>query len=350
MIAASTEKHTTAVSLPADYIMRPATMDDLKPVVALLNTCAQPAAGEGEYSEQETRNEWLEPDWPLEEHTRVVTSPQGEIIAYAEMWDPAPFVRKFFTIRVHPDHRDKDIDRVLFRWIKAHGESRIGLAPEGARVFLDTWFYAAEDARRALVEAAGFSLARHYYRMAVEMDEAPPSPTIPAGIAIRPIVPGQEERVAVRVYDEAFKDHWGHVDKPFEQVWQLWKHHLDNDETFDPALWFLALDGEQVVGVSLCWPYVGEQTDVGWVRTLAVLREHRRRGIGEALLRHSLRAFWERGTRKAGLGVDASNLTGAIRLYEKCGMRVILRIDFYRLVLREGEDLTTQSLEQDAGG
>jgi mycothiol synthase len=32
--------------------------------------------------------------------------------------------------------------------------------------------------------------------------------------------------------------------------------------------------------------------------------------------------FFERGQRRVGLGVDATNPTGATRLYERAGMRV----------------------------
>ena len=60
---------------------------------------------------------------------------------------------------------------------------------------------------------------------------------------------------------------------------------------------------------------------MGWVGTLGVRRPWRKRGIGLALLRHSFNEFYRRGKRKVGLGVDAQNLTGALRLYESAGMQ-----------------------------
>ena len=47
-----------------------------------------------------------------------------------------------------------------------------------------------------------------------------------------------------------------------------------------------------------------------------------RRGLGEALLRHSFAAFRRQGFTRGTLGVDASSVTGATRLYERAGMRV----------------------------
>jgi mycothiol synthase len=51
-----------------------------------------------------------------------------------------------------------------------------------------------------------------------------------------------------------------------------------------------------------------------------VRRAHRRRGIGEALLRTSFVQFHKRGLRGAVLEVDTESVTGATRLYERMGM------------------------------
>jgi len=58
----------------------------------------------------------------------------------------------------------------------------------------------------------------------------------------------------------------------------------------------------------------------GWITQLATKASHRRRGIGQALLRTSFGWFSERGRRVAGVSTDTR--TGALGLYEKVGMRV----------------------------
>jgi ribosomal protein S18 acetylase RimI-like enzyme len=80
------------------------------------------------------------------------------------------------------------------------------------------------------------------------------------------------------------------------------------------------------------------------VRSLGVRRPWRKRGIGLALLRHSFNEFYRRGKRKVGLGVDAQNLTGALRLYENAGMHVDQAFDFYEKELRPGTEISLQSL------
>jgi len=64
------------------------------------------------------------------------------------------------------------------------------------------------------------------------------------------------------------------------------------------------------------------------------------------LLRHSFNEFYQRGNRKVGLGVDAENLTGALRLYEKAGMHIYRQYNSYEKELRAGKEISVQSLSE----
>jgi ribosomal protein S18 acetylase RimI-like enzyme len=76
-----------------------------------------------------------------------------------------------------------------------------------------------------------------------------------------------------------------------------------------------------------------------------VRRPWRKRGLGLALLRVAFREFHGRGYHKVGLGVDAENMTGALRLYEKAGMHVIRQFDLYEKEIRPGRELRVQTLD-----
>ena len=65
----------------------------------------------------------------------------------------------------------------------------------------------------------------------------------------------------------------------------------------------------------------GDQA-MGWVEMLGVRAPWRRRGLGECLLSTALHRLAERGLPRAGLGVDAENVTGALRLYQRVGMEI----------------------------
>jgi ribosomal protein S18 acetylase RimI-like enzyme len=122
---------------------------------------------------------------------------------------------------------------------------------------------------------------------------------------------------------------------------------IDDKEKFDPSLWHIAMDGDQIAGFSICSIERSDpEAPMGWVHALGVRRAWRKRGLGMALLLHSFGEFYRRGYRKAGLGVDASNLTGALRLYERAGMSVFRQYDRYELELRPGKELMTTGVNE----
>ena len=94
----------------------------------------------------------------------------------------------------------------------------------------------------------------------------------------------------------------------------------------DPTLWFIAESGGAIAGVSLC----KMRDDVGYVGTLGVRRDFRRNGLGLAMLQHSFLEFYRRGVSTVRLDVDAENLTGATRLYQRAGMREVRRFALYQ--------------------
>jgi mycothiol synthase len=185
----------------------------------------------------------------------------------------------------------------------------------------------AEDELAATAyREAGFQVVRHSFQMRVELEAPPPAPVFPKAIAVRPMHEGEEERIHA-AHMSAFADHWEFHEQSFEQ-WRRW--HRDR-RFFDASLWFLALDGAEIAGFALCGEHYSGEPDFGWVELLGVRPGWRRRGLGEALLRHGLHELHARGFTRVGLGVDAENTTGAVRLYERVGMRPVRRSDTWEL-------------------
>ena len=141
---------------------------------------------------------------------------------------------------------------------------------------------------------------------------------------------GTEDRSVYEAFEEAQADEWGHEWLPFDK----WQHYFINTEDhFDPALWFLAVEGGEIAGYVLARPEHPGDPEEGHIRYVAVRRAWRRQGIAIALLRYAFAEFYRRGKRKVGLGVDATSLTGADRLYERAGMRVYQATLIYKKVL-----------------
>jgi mycothiol synthase len=183
------------------------------------------------------------------------------------------------------------------------------------------------DAAETLLAAAGYRLIRHDLEMDIDLAAGLPAPQWPAGVEVRTFCPG-DERTVWEAGMDAFADHWEYTPEPFDR----WAHEHLERPGFDPTLLFLPLDGERVTGLCLCLVKPGDEP-LGWIQILGVRPPWRRRGLGLALLRHSFHEFRARGLDRAGLEVDGENVTGAVRLYERAGMRVSHRTETYEKVL-----------------
>ena len=331
--------------LPSDYHARPARMDDLEVTVGMFNAEALHQIGVEKFRVQDIGGEWRTPGFNLETDTQVVLTPDGQLVGYYEVWDILqPHVTVHCWGRVHPAHTGRGIGSYLLAWAEERARQAIPKTPAEARVAMACFALNQNQAAQALFQDAGMQLVRHSLRMVLALNGSPALPQWPGGINLRRLVVNRDERSVVQTIREAFSDHWGFVESPFEDEYARWMHLIDTNDDFDPDLWYLAWDGEEIAGVSLCWPNAHDDAEMGWVGTLGVRRPWRRRGLGLALLQHSFGEFYRRGRRRVGLGVDAQNLTGALRLYERAGMHSDPARQYchYEKELRPGLDLRKQ--------
>jgi mycothiol synthase len=326
----------TTETLPHNFLVRVPTMDDLQAVYDLSLACDMADNGMLDFTLEDLRISWSEPDFNLAIDAWVITTQDDKIVAYAETGQ-REHAKIFAWVRVHPEYRGQGLEQYLIHLTEARAQQHIAQASEHARVTIRNGSSHNNQAFAGILEQEGYSYIRSFWRMEIDMEVAPPAPEIPAGIIIRTMHPG-EERAAYEMDEEAFQDHWGHMPTPFED----WEHWMVKRSTFDPSLWFLAFEGDKLAGGAFCFD--DKELGGGWVGTLAVRRPWRRKGLGLALLHQAFGEFYRRGLRKVGLGVDSQNLTGATRLYERAGMHVALQFDSYEKELRPGVELSTQSL------
>ncbi len=334
---------------PAGYTDRAPHMDDMDAVVDLLNTWSQAKWGRDEFNIDDTRMEWSEPDLDIAQSFRLVHAEDGTLVGYIEVWDnESNPVHPWVWGRVHPEHEGKGIGTFISKWGIERAKRAVAKCTSEARVSLRMGTTEQQRDTQALFEHLGLTHFRDSWRMVIEMDDTPPAPEIPDGITIREYRHPDEFEAVVRADNEAFRDHFGHIEKPFEEELETWTHWVEEDAFFDPAYWFVAVDDAtgEMAGVSICRKRSWGDPDMGHIGSLGVLRHYRKRGLGLALLRYSFGKFWERGIKAVDLGVDASSLTGATRLYEKAGMHVFRRTMVYELELRAGEEIATTSVDE----
>ena len=230
--------------------------------------------------------------------------------------------------RVHPDYSGNGIGTFMLQWAEQRAMKALdGLAPD-LRFAPRVGIYHQATESQKLFEDMGYGYIRSFYEMLIEMDSIPPEPLWPEGITIRTYNPETDAEAVYRADEDVFQDHFGYVEQPFEEGFERFIHMMTGHNEFDPSLWYLAMEsapqgyGNEIAGICLCRPYAYDNPDIGYVSSLGVRRSWRKRGLGLAFLQHAFGEFYRRGKRKVSLGVDAENLTGALRLYEKAGMHI----------------------------
>ncbi|MBK9711810.1 MAG: GNAT family N-acetyltransferase [Kouleothrix sp.] len=326
------------------FTLRPARLDDLPEAVAMFNLGSRELHGHDEFTLEDYQNEWKDPTINLATDTRIAQASDGRIVGCIEVWNSAPHLRSWVWGRVHPAFRGQGVGTALMEWAERRARDSIAKAPQEARVTMLAAAVSTDQPTIDLLSDRGMRAVRHSLTMERDLGGDLPAPIWADGLSVRTMQPG-DERAVYRALAESFKDHWGNVEQPEEQGFPLWRHRAIDDPAHDPSLWFLAIDGNEIAGISLCRAEQPGEPDLGWVNTLGVRRPWRRRGVGLALLYHSFAELRRRGRRRVGLGVDASSLTGATRLYERAGMRAVRQYTDFMKELRPGTELMTQSVE-----
>jgi mycothiol synthase len=191
------------------------------------------------------------------------------------------------------------------------------------RAILQTRCAPEDAAARALFESFGLAEARELWSMRCSALAGLAPPALPAGIEVRPYAPGRHDDAWRLAFNDAFADHWG--------GWVLlsadaWRRYLARPG-FRPELSLVAWDGDQIAGFCHCRL---DAPGRGQIRYVGVRPGWRRRGLGEALTRLGMLTLRDHGAESVGLGVDATNTTGAQRLYERLGFVVVGRHLMFR--------------------
>jgi mycothiol synthase len=236
---------------------------------------------------------------------------------------------------VHPQWRRRGLGRRLLEIAFRRAKEYLPELGAGEVHFQGT-ARDVEGSRQALFTSFGMRQVRYFVNLARPLNGNLGPVQLPTGIRLRTIDLERDIETVWQVANTAFRDHWGHTEGKLEEF-----EHWVKMPHFRPELWYLAeqeASGKVVgLGLSLIDPDWIAQTgrQEGYVDTLAVLREHRKQGLGTALLMQSLHALRRAGMESAHLHADADNLTGAMRLYHQSGFSVRKTSMAFRRSLRE---------------
>jgi mycothiol synthase len=282
-------------------VITAAVAADAAAVTELVVALESSLYGPSTFSQADLEEEWSQLD--VEQSVRVVR--EGDrIVGYSVVRERGE--RWSVDGSVHPDALGRGIGKLIATGLEeyaAHG---------GARTVRNAVFE-ADSAACTLLEALGYRAVRVFREMRIELERPPPVPEWPHELRVVSFDPERDAREFHAAQQEAFAGHWGFTLRDFD-VWS--KEHLGS-ERFDPALWCVVRSADEIAAGTIC---AGDTYGGGFVHVLFTRSRWRKQGVGKALLADAFGRFWKRGEHSVGLGVDASNDTGAFRLYERAGM------------------------------
>jgi mycothiol synthase len=177
---------------------------------------------------------------------------------------------------------------------------------------LRVWAHGGHSAARHLAQVLGLTLFRELRQMRRPLENLDlPEPKLPEGVTVRTFVPGQDDAAWLAVNAAAFAHH--------PEQGSLTQRDLDDrtaEPWFDPAGFFLAFRGDELVGFH--WTKVHAEEGLGEVYVLGVRPGAQGGGLGKALTTIGLRHLAAQTLPTAMLYVDADN-KAAVTVYERLG-------------------------------
>ncbi|MEL7625418.1 MAG: GNAT family N-acetyltransferase [Anaerolineaceae bacterium] len=264
----------------------------------------------------------------------VFVEVDGQTIAFCQFyWERQIASGKYaygIVLRVDPVWQNRGIEQTLIGWGESRGRHYASVLPGGEKGNFVTVARETDELRCEILQALGFEITRYYYSMSRDLENLPVR-LLPKGISVRPALP-KDYRKIWDASNVAFQDEYGAAE-PTEE----WYQGYLASPNFQPILWQVAWDGDEVVGsvqnyISL------EENELenrrrGYTEGISVRREWRGRGVASALICRSMAMFKALNMDEVALTADTENPTGAMRLYTGLGYRPYLTIlEFYKPV------------------
>ena len=289
------------MDLPAGLSAAPYTAEALDAVFAVAAEQQQHDIGRVDVETADFEADWQRPSFDFATMTMGVYD-GDRMVAFAELIGAGRG-----EAGVLPEYRRRGIGTALARWLEGaareHGYPAIGgPVPQGS------------DGDR-LLEKLGYRVRWTSWVLALPEGTTIPERPLPAGYAIRAATPDDYEAVW-NVVEDAFLE-WSVRDREsFEDFLAVTVRRPGHEP------WMLRVvtdpDGE-VVGTAML-VMAGEPVVEGYIERLAVRKDQRGRGLGQALLVDAFDQGRQHGAPRSGLSTDSR--TGALSLYEKVGMVV----------------------------
>ncbi len=314
-----------ADSLPAipGLIFRHFTFADIPAMADVFNACGRADGNNWFITAEQLHQQYSHLGHSDVEQDILVAAIGQQLIGYGRIqWsDQSDGLRNYFHfMHVLPQWRGQGIELAALSFFEQRAQTINAEQPSANKPVLSTICDGVKVELQQFLVAQGYRPIRYGYDMVRDLGQPIAELPLPPGIEVRPAKP-EHYRQIWEADVEAFRDHWG-FHEPNEADYTQWL----NGGLFQPELWQIAWQGDQVVGMIQNFINHAENAEFkrqrGYTEGISVRRAWRRQGIASALLHRSMRMHKELGMTEAALGVDAQNPNGALSVYQQAGFVV----------------------------
>ncbi|WP_030323442.1 GNAT family N-acetyltransferase [Streptomyces sp. NRRL B-3229] len=305
------------------YLLRAAALTDAPAVTELLNEIDRIEIGRPETDLPTVEGDLGHPEIDLDRDSWLAFD-GSRLVAYALVWDDSKGERIDADHYVLPDHQKAG--ELLLEALETRALEK-ARANGASRAVIHLHLNSAPTTDLALIRDRGWKPVRRYHVLERPLRadaDLPPEP--PAGVRVRSCADEADRQQVHALHQVGFAEHFDFQPRSYEQ----WLHDIQADRIDWSLVWLVSTEDLGDVGFLIARD---DREAMGWIRTLAVIREARGRGLGGLLLRHAFAAFAARGRGTVGLGVDTENATGAPELYARNGMSVHYAVDTWETVV-----------------
>lgn len=237
----------------------------------------------------------------------------GELLAFVEWNAPAACL----DFQIHPQYAGMGLEADILAWAEREIASAAG--PSSLTTSLTKFAAETDTAFLALLEARGYRRQEAYYNChaylfsALDAKRMEP-PSLPVGYSVRHLTGPQEVEARVAGHRAGWQSTKMTADI-YRRMMALPGYHSKLD------IVVVAPDGT-IVSTCNCW--LDERSKAGLFEPVSTHFEHRRKGLGRALIHAGLQQLQAAGAQTAWVSSRSDN-PASTRLYESCGLRVIHR-------------------------
>jgi len=280
---------------------------DLPAMTGLINqVCAAAGDPGAALFIENSADVWRYPGFNPEQDAFLVHTGSGLLVGYGAVSNIGDPGEVNIDLYIHPDYKGRGVEAVLLGALEERIRSQAGsqVLP-GQQIFIRVPLNRQDEVGRNCLRLAGYAPIYSHWRMGAILKAAPPPPELPAGLEFREFAAEAHLTALWRACDEAFQGNWSYHEMRLEEF----SHHTLGNPEYDPQLWTLICDQNEIVGFAINQSRLG----LGWIRILGVQPAWRPHNLRAALLQRALDEFHRRGIQIVSLGLDAETTLGTLK-------------------------------------